>query len=181
MMTVERVRDAANILPWFTSDIERWFMRLRSNDALRIEDANDHDDLSRETSNWVETLSAAHTLTSWLADKFVSEELNFEEPIDPNGSVSDAIESEENRLKDVLERFRLVTRRFASKSQQSDSTKRTLNQISEFEGLMRSHIGILQELRWAIMVHDGIREPTTGRRFTSGKDLLEASSNKKVL
>lgn len=174
MLTLERVRDAANVLPWFTSDIESWSSSLSSSRALRIADGIDHDALAREISNWTAMVSATHTLTKRLIDKFETEELNFDQPIDPRGDVADSIESAENRLKDVLAQCLTLIREISTSSQQSKAADQTVNQISEFEELLRSNIGSMQELRWTIMMNDGIREPTTGRRFTSGKDLLEA-------
>lgn len=174
MLTVERVRNAANILPWFTSDFESWSLQLGSNAPMRVADGVNHDVLAQEVSNWIEMASATQTLTNRLTEKFETEELDFEEPIDPNGDVADSIESAENKLKDVLEQCRALIREFSSSSQESDATARFVKQMSEFEELLRLNIGGLQELRWAILVNDGIQEPTTGRRFTSGKDLLEA-------
>ena len=51
---------------------------------------------------------------------------------------------------------------------------RVFDELSRLEDLFGGLVGHLQDIRWNLLIAEGVRAPTTGRTFKSGHELVAA-------
>ena len=94
------------------------------------------------------------------------------EILDPEGEGSEALEKAEAYFN--TQRDQLARMRNAFKEAGAPSDHDVFTALDTLAGLYAWIVATMQEVRWALLIPDGMRWPETPRTFTSGAELVAA-------
>lgn len=172
VLTCETIRDVGRVLPWLASEprpeplptglpTEKRAELLEVHaEALR----NLHAELYPVFDRTCQKLSAELSATV--------DGLGPNEILDPEGQGRQALEDAEAHF--IAQGEELQCLRDALIDAGAPSDHDVFKALERLAGLYGWIVATMQELRWAVLIADGLRAPGNGRTFTTGADLVSA-------
>ena len=168
MLTSETIRDVGRALPWLASEPPTESIPTGTSAEKRTELLDSHaQGLRHRYDSLYPVIDRAGRK---LAAGF--EELNPAEIIDPEGEGTEALETAEAYFH--AQRIDLSRLRNALIEVGAPPDHDAFDALDRLDGLYAWIGATMQEIRWTLLIVDGVRPPSTARMFTSGADLVAA-------
>lgn len=128
----------------------------------------------------------ADTLRDWhksLHDQFtralnvleaILEDVEAEEIQDPNEELTDALLEAESEFVSTHRKLEEAYHTVVLETENSEGASQTRKMLRDITDLYKKIVGVLQEIRWSIHIHDALREPVVGPLIKSGTDFIAA-------
>ena len=155
MLTGEILRDVGRTLPWLASTPPR---------------ANKPETMEAYADELHERYATLYPAVHRLMAEFAS--ARFDEIRDPNGDAAVALEAAETYFKTEREELGRLHATLADGAVRRDD--QVFDELSRLQDLFRWLVAYLQDIRWNLLIAEGVRAPTTGRTFKSGRELVVA-------
>lgn len=168
MLTSETIRDVGRALPWLASEPAPEPLPA----DLAVEDLTQHFDAHAEGLRRQYTV--LHALLDRAGKKLAAalDQADPHEILDPEGEGSEALETAEAYFN--TQQNQLTRMRDAFKEAGAPSDHDVFKALDSLAGLYAWIVATMQEVRWALLITDGVRGPKTARTFTSGAELVAA-------
>ncbi len=169
------VRDFAETLPKVATALGVPEAPSVANDVMRRH--NLAHKLVAETTKKIREASGA-CATLYLASERLLEIVKATAPVelsDPEGQGTDLLETAESFLNDVLGELNVARdrlRKAGIRDQFADDLFREFDRLCDLNAKL---IASMQDIRWAVLIADGLKEPVGDRVFQSGKEWLAAA------
>ena len=162
----EAIRDVSRVLPLLASEPQPGPFPPNLPVEERAEFFKAHAEGLRELH------AVLHVVLDRAGKKLAAalDEADPHEILDPEGEGSEALEKAEeyfNTQRDDLERMRGA---FVEAGAPSDHD--VFKALDSLAGLYAWIVATMQEVRWALLITDGVRGPETPRTFTSGAEFV---------
>ena len=170
MLTAETLRDVSRTLPWLASKPGGTGKDATLADVVARKPVDRQpavvDGCAAAMRDRYETLyPVLHRLEAEV------ESASSEEITDPDGEAAVSLEATEayfDRERRELGRLR------AALADAAGAEHPVFDELARLDAFFTSLIARLQQIRWTLLIADGVRAPTTGRTFRSGKALVAA-------
>ena len=166
MLTRETIRDVGRALPWLVSEPRPEALPTDVPLEKRNELLNAHAKGLRHRYDSLHPVieRAGHKLAAAF------KELNAAEIADPEGEGAEALEKAEAYFHD--ERDELGRLRNALIDTGAPPDHDVFEALDRLDRLYTWIVATMQEVRWTVLIGDGVRTPPGGRTFTSGAALV---------
>ena len=171
MLTGETLRDVGRTLPWLASappganEPETKAAAVtagpveRRGELVEAYAAELHD-------RYATLYPAVHRLVAEF------ESARSDEIRDPDGDAAVALEAAETYFKRECDELAQLQATWADGAIRPDH--RVFDELNRLEDLFGWLVACLQDIRWKLLIAEGVRAPTTGRTFKSGQELVAA-------
>ena len=168
MLAYEAIRDVGRALPLLASEPQPESVPPNLPVEERAEFFKAHAEGLRELH------AVLHAVLDRAGKKLaaVLDETDVNEILDPEGEGSEALERAEayfNTQRDQLARMRGTFTEAGAPSGHD-----VFKALDNLAGLYAGIVATMQEVRWALLINDGVKGPETARTFTSGAELVAA-------
>ena len=168
MLNSEIIRDVGRALPWLASEPGPEPIRSGASAAKRSALLKAHAKGLRD--RYDSLYPVIDRAGQKLAAAF--EEMDPAEILDPEGEGTEALEGAEAHFH--AERGELDQVRNALVDFGAPEDHDVFEALDRLDGLYAGIVASMQEIRWAVLIADGVRTPPSARTFTSGADLVAA-------
>jgi len=172
----DTIRDVAKVLPWLASMPEQpdadW---LVSGDLAQRSSGEIQDAVSALERSLLAHRKAVSSALSVIAK--LKAEIESAAPgalLDPGGAGVEELESAEHYFRNAHDWLRSIREALDGRGGPERYGDGVFDALNRLDRLLGEFIGACQETRWLSMVHDGVAEPTTGEKFTSGSEFVSA-------
>ncbi len=168
MLAYEAIRDVGRALPLLASEPRPEPLPA----DLAVEDLTEH--FSAHAEGLRHQYTVLHALLDRAGKKLAAalDEADAHEILDPEGEGSEALEKAEEYFNAQCDQ--LARMRDAFKDAGAPSDHDVFKALDSLAGLYAWIVATMQEVRWALLITDGVKEPETARTFTSGAELVAA-------
>ena len=168
MLSAEMIRDVGRALPWLVAEpqTEPIPTGVSLRERTDLLDAHAEGLRLRHDTLYPVIDRAGHKLAAAF------KELDPAEITDPEGEGAEALEKAEayfHAQRDELDRLR-----HALIDAGAPPDHDVFEALDRLSGLYAWIVASMQEVRWTVLVADGVRSPPSGRTFTSGASLVAA-------
>ena len=173
----EAIRNVGRVLPWLArmpgQPDRNWFT---PDNLVRTSDPETREALvalERNLGERHDSLCAAFTA---MTDKLRAE-LESTVPgtvMDPDGTGVQALEEAEEYFRTERSELRDIRKALDGSGVRSAYGPKVMDELDRLDRLFFTIVQWCQEIRWLVMINDGVASPTTGKTFTSGADLVSS-------
>ena len=161
MLSSERIRDVCGVLPWLCSASETLGETEPDGSIELVFDLAEGAPGEAVGGPFDQLYTAIHLIGGKLAAEFKA--TDPEELTDPDGEGAAALEAVESYLRDRIEKL-------GGMADHLDSRQRA--KADQLSSLFAKLLTSFQEIRWALLVRDGLRASPGDREFTSGSEWI---------
>ena len=168
VLTSETIRDVGRALPWLASEPQTESVPpgMSADERAKLLDAHAKGLRQRYDSLYPVIDRAGRKLAAAL------DELNPAEIADPEGEGTEALETAEAYFHAQREDLHRLNRALVEAGAPRDHD--AFEALARLDRLYAWIVATMQEIRWTVLIDEGVRTPPTARTFTSGADLVAA-------
>ena len=177
MLSGEVIRDVGRVLPWLASVPGQPSHSFFTRDSLARTPAKRSREIVEVFAEGLRhRYDTVYAALDRAADKLAAEirAMDPEKITDPEGEAVESLEAAESYFRAQREELRDVRSALIGTGGSTTYGKSVFTELDRLCALFGSVIECMQEVRWALLIADDVRAPTTGREFTRGAELVEA-------
>ena len=173
----DAIRNVGRVLPWLARSPGRPDReRFGTANLAGTPDGESRTAVAALERNLRERHDSVHAAISAMTEKLrvEVESAAADTVIDPDGTGVQALEEAEEYFRAECGELRDIRKALDGSGAQSAYGPGVFDELERLDRLFFGIVQCCQEIRWAVMVHDGVASPTTGRMHESGAELVSS-------
>lgn len=176
----DAIRNVGQVLPWLARSPGRPEReRFGTGNLERTSEVETRTALAALESHFRERHDAVHAAVSAMTEKLRTE-IEAAAPdtvIDLDGSGVRALEEAEEYFRSESRELRDIRKALDGSGARSVYGPSVIDELDRLDRLFIGVVQRCQEIRWLVMIHDGVASPTTGKAYESGAELVSSMTD----
>ena len=173
----DAIRNVGRVLPWLARLPGQPDMaQLSADDFAAASDRETREAVAILESSFRKRHESVNAVISAMTDK-LRIEVESADPgtvLDPDGSGAQALEEAEKYFRAERDKLRDIRKALDGSGVRSACGASVFDELDRLASLFFGFVQWCQEIRWLVMVHDGVASPSTGKTHKSGAELVSS-------